>query len=171
MKLIKALIAATVLVSTTLPLAAQTKINPPHSKITRKRRPIKPRRKAVAPESSKLVTTTPSGLTYIITRRGEGRQPLPGDTVIVHYSGLLTNGIMFDSSLNRGQPFVFELGTGAVIKGWDEGIGKLHVGDQATFFIPSQLGYGEKGRGPIPPRATLIFVIELVGIQEKPAGN
>lgn len=173
MKLIQALIAATVLVSITLPVAAQAQSakGKPVTVTPRRTRHPKLRRKAAAPVASRLVTTTPSGLTYLITRRGEGRQPLTGDRVIVHYSGLLTNGIMFDTSLNRGQPFVFELGTGGVIKGWDEGIGKLHVGDQATFIIPPQLGYGEKGRGPIPPNAILIFVIELVGIQEKPAAN
>ena len=83
----------------------------------------------------------------------------------------MTNGVKFDSSLDRGQPFVFELGAREVIKGWDEGIGKLKVGDQATLIIPPELAYGEKGRGPIPPNATLIFVIELVGIEEKPVSN
>ncbi len=94
---------------------------------------------------------------------------MPGEKVIVHYTGVMTNGVKFDSSLDRGRPFAFELGKGQVIKGWDEGIGKLRVGDQATFIIPPQIAYGEKGRGPIPPNATLIFVIELVGIEETPA--
>lgn len=171
MKLIQALIAVTLLVSTTPLIAAQTK--------TVKRKPVPvsrkgvrhPRRKAVKPAPPELATITPSGLVYRITHHGEGRQPLDGERVTVHYTGLLTNGTVFDSSLNRGRPFVFVLGTGAVIKGWDEGIGRLHVGDQATFFIPPQLGYGEQGRGPIPPNATMIFVIELVGVEEKPAAN
>ena len=107
----------------------------------------------------------------MITRHGKGLQPKTGDKVMVHYTGVLTNGMKFDSSLDRGEPFAFELGAGRVIKGWDEGIAKLHVGDQATLIIPSALGYGPRGSGPIPPDATLIFVVELVGIQEKPVAN
>ena len=121
----------------------------------------------VAPPPSPI-GTTPSGLIYVITRHGEGRQPKVGETVIVHYTGLLTSGVKFDSSLDRGNPYSFVLGAGRVIKGWDEGIAKLHVGDQATLVIPSSLGYGPNGREPIPPDATLVFIVELVGIQEKP---
>jgi peptidylprolyl isomerase len=137
----------------------------------RKKRVIKRTPKtAVAPKPSPI-GQTPSGLIYVITRRGEGSQPKAGDTVIVNYTGVLTNGMKFDSSLDRGRPFSFELGAGRVIKGWDEGIAKLHVGDQATLIIPSDLGYGAKGIGTIPKDATLIFVVELMGIQEKPAAN
>jgi FKBP-type peptidyl-prolyl cis-trans isomerase len=90
--------------------------------------------------------------------------------VIVNYTGLLSNGLKFDSSLDRGQPFKFKLGLGRVIKGWDEGIAKLRVGEQATLVIPSQLGYGPRGAGGvIPPDATLIFVVELVSIEEPSA--
>jgi peptidylprolyl isomerase len=114
-------------------------------------------------------TTTPTGLTYIITRRSKERQPLPGETVLVNYTGLLSSGVRFDSSLDRGQPFDFPLGKGRVIKGWDEGIAKLRVGEQATLIIPPQLGYGERGAGGvIPPNATLIFLVELIGIKESP---
>ena len=114
--------------------------------------------------------TTPSGLLYVITQKGSGRQPLSGETVIVHYTGLLGNGVKFDSSLDRGKPFEFPLGQGRVIKGWDEGIAKLHVGDQATLIIPPELGYGASGAGGvIPPNATLIFLVELVGIREAPS--
>lgn len=126
---------------------------------------------AKAAAKASPVGTTPSGLIYVITRHGEGPQPKVGDKVTVHYTGVLTNGIKFDSSLDRGQPFGFELGAGRVIKGWDEGIAKLHVGDQATLIIPSSLGYGPRGVGTIPPNATLIFVVELVGIQEKTLAN
>ena len=118
-------------------------------------------------------TTTPTGLTYIITRRSQKRQPLPGETVVVNYTGLLGNGVKFDSSLDRGEPFNFPLGMGRVIKGWDEGIAKLRVGEQATLIIPPQLGYGERGAGggAIPPNATLIFIVELIGIKEHPQTN
>jgi peptidylprolyl isomerase len=126
---------------------------------------------AVRPSPASPIGTTPSGLIYVITRHGEGRLPKAGETVIVHYTGLLTNGVKFDSSLDRGSPISFELGTSNIIQGWNEGIAKLHVGDQATLVIPSSLGYGATGRGPIPPDATLVFIVELVGIQEKPASD
>jgi len=114
----------------------------------------------------------PSGLIYVITRRSDGRSPRPGETVVVNYTGLLSNGVKFDSSLDRGQPYKFKLGLGRVIKGWDEGIEKLRVGEQATLIIPPQLGYGANGSGDvIPPDATLIFVVELMGIEEPPASN
>lgn len=141
------------------------------SSTRRRKRPAKPVPLPAPAAKSSPVGTTPSGLIYVITRHGEGAQPGAGDTVMVHYTGILTNGMKFDSSLDRGQPFAFQLGAGRVIKGWDEGIAKLHVGDQATLIIPSTLGYGPKGIGTIPPDATLIFVVELVGIQEKPAAQ
>ena len=121
---------------------------------------------------SSPVTTTPSGLIYVITRRSNGRQPRPGEKVVVNYTGLLGDGVKFDSSLDRGQPFSFQLGVGQVIKGWDEGIGKLKVGEQATLIIPPHLGYGTTGAGgTIPPGATLIFIVELMGIENAPAVN
>ena len=110
--------------------------------------------------------TTASGLTYIITKRGTGAQLKVGDKVIVNYTGLLTNGLKFDSSLDRGEPFSFNLGASQVIKGWDEGVQKLRVGDHATFIIPPSIAYGERGAGGvIPPNATLIFIIEVVGVE------
>lgn len=170
MKFIPVLIATSLLVSTTLPAAAQTQGTKRKSGAVHQKRNKSARRKprtSVAATSS-LVKTLPSGLSYIVTRRGEGRQPLAGEKVIVNYTGVMSNGVKFDSSLDRGQPFAFQLGKGQVIKGWDEGIGKLRVGDQATFIIPPQIAYGEKGRGPIPPNATLIFIVELMGIEEAP---
>ena len=112
-------------------------------------------------------TTTASGLTYIITKRGTGAQLKAGDEVIVNYTGLLTNGAKFDSSLDRDQTFSFPLGAGRVIKGWDEGVQKLRVGDHATLIIPPAIGYGARGAGGglIPPDATLIFIIEVVGVK------
>ncbi|MDQ3798106.1 MAG: FKBP-type peptidyl-prolyl cis-trans isomerase [Acidobacteriota bacterium] len=110
--------------------------------------------------------TTASGLTYIITQNGTGAQLKAGDTVVVHYTGLLTNGQKFDSSLDRGEPLSFPLGAGRVIKGWDEALQKLRVGDRATLIIPPAIGYGSRGAGGvIPPDATLIFIVEVVGVQ------
>jgi peptidylprolyl isomerase len=106
--------------------------------------------------------TTPSGLTYEILSKGTGKAPIKGGKVTVHYTGKLTNDTVFDSSVKRGQPFSFKLGVGQVIKGWDEGIALLHVGDKARFTIPSNLGYGERGAGAIPPNSTLIFDVELL---------
>jgi len=135
---------------------------------TRRKRRIRrrcPKVVVAAPKGDAV--TTPTGLTYIITRRSTERQPQLGETVQVNYTGLLGSGVKFDSSLDRGQVFEFPLGKGRVIKGWDEGIAKLRVGEQATLIIPPQLGYGDRGAGGvIPPKATLIFLVELVGIKD-----
>lgn len=111
--------------------------------------------------------TTASGLNYIVTECGAGEKLKSGDTVIVNYTGLLTDGTKFDSSLDRNQTFSFPLGAGKVIKGWDEGVQLLRVGDRATFFVPPTLGYGARGAGGvIPPDAKLIFIIQVVGIEK-----
>lgn len=128
----------------------------------------KPRRitRGRTPKVSSSAITTPSGLTYLITKKGMGRQPVKGETVVIHYTGTLTNGVKFDSSRDGNQPFAFKLGVGQVIKGWDEGIAKLRVGDQAVLVIPSNLAYGSQGAGDvIPPDATLIFIVELVDVK------
>lgn len=152
---------------------AQTKRGRAGTTRGRRTTPVKPESRTTAAAGSSTVTTTPSGLVYVITRRSAGRQPRPGETVVVHYTGLLTNGIKFDSSLDRAEPIKFKLGAGRVIKGWEEGIGKLKVGEQATLIIPPQLGYGARGAGGglIPPNSTLIFVVELVSIEETPLAN
>lgn len=121
--------------------------------------------KAVVPAKKSAAVTTASGLTYIITQPGTGARLKAGDTVLINYTGLLTGGQKFDSSLDRGEAFSFPLGAGRVIKGWDEGIQKLRVGDRATLIIPPQLGYGARGAGEIPPDATLIFIVEVMGVQ------
>jgi FKBP-type peptidyl-prolyl cis-trans isomerase len=109
---------------------------------------------------------TESGLTYIVTKLGNGEQVKAGQTVTVNYTGLLTNGAMFDSSLNRNEPFSFTVGAGMVIKGWDEGLQKLCVGDHATLIIPPSLAYGANGvGGVIPPNSILIFIIEVLGVK------
>lgn len=112
--------------------------------------------------------TTPSGLKYKITQQGKGIQATAGSKVSVHYTGTLTNGTKFDSSKDRNQPFSFKLGAGQVIKGWDEGIALLKVGDKAVFTIPPGLAYGEKEMGSIPANSTLIFEVELLSVEEGP---
>jgi peptidylprolyl isomerase len=110
--------------------------------------------------------TTPSGLKYIELQEGTGDTPQRGQTVVVHYTGTLENGKKFDSSRDRGQPFNFKIGLGQVIKGWDEGLSTMKVGGRRQLIIPSELGYGARGAGGvIPPNATLVFDVELLGIQ------
>ncbi len=112
------------------------------------------------------MTATASGLLYKITKSTEGKAPKAGDMVAVHYAGKLTNGQEFDNSFKRGEPIEFPVGTGRVIKGWDEGIMLLREGEQATFLIPSNLAYGERGAGGvIPPNAWLLFDVELVKVK------
>jgi peptidylprolyl isomerase len=108
--------------------------------------------------------TTPSGLQYSIDRPGTGAQPKTGQFVSVHYTGWLTDGTKFDSSRERGEPIEFPLGRGRVIPGWDEGIAAMTVGEKRTLVIPANLGYGARGAGGvIPPNATLVFAVELMG--------
>lgn len=111
-------------------------------------------------------TTTDSGLQIAITEEGSGEEPEEGDVVSVHYTGMLGDGTVFDSSANRGEPISFPLGRGRVIQGWDEAIALLQKGGKAKLIIPPQLAYGEQGSGGvIPPNATLYFDVELVEIQ------
>ncbi|GMN07306.1 peptidylprolyl isomerase [Croceitalea sp. MTPC5] len=109
---------------------------------------------------------TDSGLRYKMIQQGNGTKAEKGKTVSVHYEGSLPNGQVFDSSFKRNQPIDFQLGVGQVIAGWDEGISLLQVGDKARFVIPSHLGYGSAGAGGvIPPDATLVFDVELMGVK------
>jgi peptidylprolyl isomerase len=110
------------------------------------------------------VVKTASGLKYVEIEAGTGDSPTTGQTVSVHYTGTLEDGTKFDSSRDRGQPFQFRIGVGQVIKGWDEGVGSMKVGGRRQLIIPPDLGYGARGIGPIPPNATLIFDVELLGI-------
>lgn len=109
--------------------------------------------------------TSPSGLKYSVDQPGTGPQPQQGQTVRVNYTGWLTDGTKFDSSRDHGEPLEFPIGQGRVIRGWEEGIGAMHVGEKRTLVIPPDLGYGPQGSGPIPPNATLVFKVELVGVQ------
>jgi peptidylprolyl isomerase len=112
------------------------------------------------------VVTTPSGLKYVELAQGkDGATPQKGQTVTVHYTGTLEDGTQFDSSRDRNQPFSFKIGIGQVIKGWDEGLSTMKIGDRRKLIIPSELGYGSRGAGSaIPPNATLLFDVELLGI-------
>lgn len=106
---------------------------------------------------------TPSGLRYVVRNPGTGdTTPTIGQEVIAHYAGRLLDGTPFDSSYQRGAPFTFRLGTGSVIRGWDEAFLSMKKGEKRTLIIPYWLAYGEKGKGSIPPKATLIFEVELI---------
>jgi FKBP-type peptidyl-prolyl cis-trans isomerase len=110
---------------------------------------------------------TPSGLQYWDIREGTGETAKEGSHVRVHYTGWLTNGKKFDSSVDAGKPFDFTIGNGEVIKGWEEGVTGMRVGGKRQLRIPPSLGYGAEGTpgGPIPPNATLIFDVQLLQVQ------
>jgi len=123
-----------------------------------------------AAQSAGKTMTTPSGLQVTDTKAGTGATPKTGQICVMHYTGWLyqngAKGAKFDSSVDRGQPFEFPIGTGRVIKGWDEGVAAMKVGGKRTLIIPPDLGYGARGAGNvIPPNATLIFEVELLGVK------
>lgn len=117
-----------------------------------------------SPEAGKVITTA-SGLQYEDTLLGAGQEAKAGDTVTVHYTGTLTDGTKFDSSLDRGTPFTFLLGAGKVIKGWDEGVAGIKVGGKRKLTIPAELGYGNQEVGTIPANSTLLFDVELLAVK------
>jgi FKBP-type peptidyl-prolyl cis-trans isomerase len=125
-----------------------------------------PLQAATMSDSKTETKTTASGLKYEDVKQGTGDAATAGKNVSVHYTGWLTNGTKFDSSKDRGQPFEFPLGGGRVIKGWDEGVQGMKVGGVRKLTIPPSLGYGSRGAGGvIPPDATLVFEVELLGIK------
>ena len=120
--------------------------------------------------SESKMTKTPSGLQYEDVKVGDGASPQKGQTAVVHYTGWLwengAKGKKFDSSVDRGQPITFPVGTGRVIKGWDEGLMTMKVGGKRILLIPADLAYGSSGRPPvIPPNATLMFEVELIEVK------
>jgi FKBP-type peptidyl-prolyl cis-trans isomerase FkpA len=117
-------------------------------------------------ETTMTEKITDSGLKYDDLVEGDGAVAAAGQQVSVHYSGWLTDGSKFDSSIDRNQPFSFSLGRGMVIRGWDEGVAGMKVGGKRRLTIPPQLGYGAQGAGGvIPPHATLVFEVELLDVQ------
>lgn len=122
------------------------------------------RAEEAAMDTKSAYQTTQTGLKIHDKTIGTGDQARAGQQVTVHYVGTLENGKQFDSSRSRGQPFSFRLGVGQVIQGWDEGVQGMKVGGVRKLLIPSHLGYGERGIGPIPGNATLVFEVELLGV-------
>lgn len=125
---------------------------------------------ATAQTNEKKMTVTASGLRIEDTQVGSGASPKTGQTCVMHYTGWLyengEKGRKFDSSHDRNQPFRFTIGVGQVIKGWDEGVSTMQVGGKRTLIIPAALGYGARGAGGvIPPNATLLFEVELLGVE------
>jgi peptidylprolyl isomerase len=131
---------------------------------TPQQHPIQNIRSLAVNKDAKTITT-PTGLKYTVLKPGKGATPKPGQTVVVHYTGTLTNGKKFDSSRDKGQPFSFIVGQRQVIPGWDEALLTMKVGESRKLTIPPKLGYGAAGAGGvIPPNATLIFDVELLKI-------
>jgi FKBP-type peptidyl-prolyl cis-trans isomerase FkpA len=120
---------------------------------------------AVEPTQSNTTQQTPTELQITDTQVGTGAEAVAGKTISVHYTGTLTNGTKFDSSVDRGTPFEFLLGSGQVIKGWDQGFNGMKVGGKRKLVIPPSLGYGTQAVGTIPPNSTLVFEVELLDVK------
>ncbi len=158
----KTIVRLIVVVTTSAALVAQTSTpQKPPSKSPAAGSSTANRPVGTAPQT----ITTASGLKYVDLVVGKGPTPKQGDTVVVNYTGRFTNGKIFDTSVGK-KPFEFTLGRGQVIKGWDEGVGTMHVGGKRKLTIPPDLGYGSRGYpGVIPPNSTLVFQVDLLKIK------
>lgn len=123
--------------------------------------------KSTSSKTSEKDSKMTDKLEIVDSKVGDGAEAKAGMMVTVHYTGTLTDGSKFDSSKDRNKPFEFKLGAGHVIKGWDQGVEGMKIGGIRKLTIPSDLGYGPRGQGPIPPNATLVFEVELLGVQSK----
>ncbi len=123
---------------------------------------VAPSPTSALPPVTGTIVKTATGLQYIDVKIGSGTEVLTGHQVTLQYTGYLANGQKFDSSYDHTRPYAFRVGMGSVIKGWDEGLIGMKVGGQRRLIVPPALGYGNRGKGPIPPDATLIFDIELL---------
>lgn len=153
--------------SSNAPGTAQNEYPPPAQTPSTAASAVAPATSTPTPEATPIAkpVKTKSGLEYQLFAKGTGPKAKEGDEVAVHYTGRLANGTVFDSSRDRGEPIQFTLGSGQVIKGWDEGIAGMQVGEKRRLTIPADLAYGESGRPPvIPPGATLVFDVELMKI-------
>ena len=160
----KHLLVLTAVLSIALPLAAYAAASPPPHPIPPHKKPVHHPVQKAKPKK----VTMKDGLQYVDDVVGKGKQPKAGQIVRVLYTGKLINGTVFDSTSKRNnEPFEFTIGVGQVIKGWDEGVLSMHVGGKRTLTIPPELGYGARGAGGvIPPNATLVFDVELLGIED-----
>ena len=128
--------------------------------------PVAPEQKENTQQKVTMQNNLPTALQIVDVREGTGAEAQPGKSVLVHYVGTLEDGTKFDSSRDRGQPFAFNLGAGQVIAGWDQGVSGMKVGGLRKLIIPSDLAYGDAGiPGVIPPKATLIFEVELLEVR------
>jgi peptidylprolyl isomerase len=149
--------------ASSIPLAASTRPTLENAMSDAASQPEASQPEASQPEA--LLMTEASGLQYADLVEGTGASPEVGQTVQVHYVGTLEDGTKFDSSRDRNRPFKFKLGVGQVIKGWDQGVASMKVGGRRKLIIPAELAYGDRGAGGvIPPGATLVFEVELLGI-------